>query len=84
MLLADDDYRTIGNPGIAKAKEAAAAIGGVVAVPEFGPNRPDDFKDFNDMANFTGAAAVKEVIEAALAGPSIGTIDATGTDEQGG
>ena len=83
-MLADDDYRSIGNPGISKAKEAVAAIGGVVAVPEFGPNRPDDFKDFNDMVKFAGAAAVKEVIEAALAGPSIGTIDATGTDEQGG
>jgi phage/plasmid primase-like uncharacterized protein len=67
VLLADDDYSTIGNPGVAKAREAADAIGGVIAVPEFGPARPDGFKDFNDMVKFAGAAAVKEVIEAALA-----------------
>src|SRR5207248_3522252 len=67
VMLADDDYLTIGNPGVAKAKEAAGAIGGVITVPEFGPARPDGFKDFNDMAKFAGATAVKEVIEAALA-----------------
>ena len=66
VLLADDDYRTIGNPGVAKAREAAAAITGVVAVPEFGPDRPDDFKDFNDMSKFAGAAAVKALIDSAL------------------
>ena len=67
VLLADDDYRTIGNPGVAKAREAAAAVAGVVAAPDFGPNRPDDFKDFNDMSNFAGAAAVKVLIDSALA-----------------
>src|SRR5205823_9810576 len=67
VMLADDDYLTIGNPGVAKAKEAAGAIGGVIAVPEFAPARPNGFKDFNDMVEFAGAAAVKEVIEAALA-----------------
>src|SRR5437764_262196 len=66
VLLADDDYCTIGNPGIAKAKEAANAINGAIAIPEFGPDRPDGFKDFNDMVKFAGGAAVKEVVAAAL------------------
>ncbi|MCL2644390.1 MAG: toprim domain-containing protein [Betaproteobacteria bacterium] len=40
VICADDDNATEGNPGITKAKEAAAAIGGVVAVPDFGEARP--------------------------------------------
>jgi len=29
-----------GNPGMTAAREAAAAVGGVLAVPDFGPDRP--------------------------------------------
>jgi hypothetical protein len=65
VILADDDYATIGNPGITKARDAAAAVGGLVAVPEFGPDRPDGMKDFNDMSKLAGAAAVKAAIESA-------------------
>jgi len=36
ILCADDDYQTAGNPGLTKATEAARAVGGVVAVPDFG------------------------------------------------
>ncbi len=36
ILCADDDHGTPGNPGLTKATEAARAVGGVVAVPEFG------------------------------------------------
>ena len=36
VIAADDDYQTAGNPGLTKAREAAAAIGGSVAVPDFG------------------------------------------------
>ena len=36
ILCADDDYLTAGNPGLTKATEAAHAVGGVVAVPDFG------------------------------------------------
>jgi putative DNA primase/helicase len=36
ILCADDDYLTPGNPGLTKATEAAHAVGGVVAVPDFG------------------------------------------------
>ena len=36
VLCADDDANTPGNPGLTKAREAAQAVGGRVAVPDFG------------------------------------------------
>lgn len=39
IICADDDYRTPGNPGIAKATEAARAVGGWLAVPDFDQDR---------------------------------------------
>lgn len=35
VLCADDDIRTPGNPGLTRAREAARAVGGFVAVPRF-------------------------------------------------
>jgi putative DNA primase/helicase len=35
IICADDDAGTKGNPGITKAKEAATAVDGIVAVPDF-------------------------------------------------
>lgn len=35
VVCADNDARTLGNPGITKAREAASAVGAVVAVPAF-------------------------------------------------
>lgn len=69
-IAADDDYQTEGNPGITKATEAAQAVGGVVAVPDFGANRPDRATDFNDLAQVAGLDAVWRCIEAAQAAPS--------------
>ena len=65
VLCADDDYRTEGNPGITKATEAARAVGGLLAVPNFGDERPDGATDFNDLHQHAGAEAVKRCIEAA-------------------
>lgn len=48
-LCADDDHLKPGNPGITKANEAASEVGGLVAVPNFGSNRPDWAVDFNDL-----------------------------------
>lgn len=50
-LCADNDLQTPGNPGIAKATEAAAAVGGRVVYPQSG--------DFNDMAVEHGLDAVR-------------------------
>jgi putative DNA primase/helicase len=42
IICADDDNRTTGNPGLAKATEAALAVGisARLAVPDFGNDRP--------------------------------------------
>jgi putative DNA primase/helicase len=65
VLAADDDYHTEGNPGMTKARAAAAAVGGYLAVPDFGDNRPDKATDFNDLFQFAGLDMVKRCIEAA-------------------
>ncbi len=67
VLCADDDYRTEGNPGVTKAKEAAQAVGGLLAIPVFGTNRPDKATDFNDLAKLCGAEAVGRAIANASA-----------------
>lgn len=95
IVCADDDHRTEGNPGVTKATEAARAAGGVVAVPDFGPDRLDGATDFNDMAAHCGPesvrtcvdrAAVAEIAKIAVASPprqKIGEND-PGADEEGG
>ncbi|MBR4736139.1 MAG: DUF3987 domain-containing protein [Rhodocyclaceae bacterium] len=77
VLCADDDSRTDDNPGITHATEAAHAVGGLLATPDFGANRPDGATDFNDLHQHAGAQAVKRCIEAAKA-PQAGDSDGTG------
>lgn len=60
VVCADDDSATPGNPGLTKAREAAEAVGGVVAVPDFGEGRPVGATDFNDLARLLGAEAVRQ------------------------
>jgi len=67
VICADDDAETEGNPGITKANHAALAIGGKVAVPSFGDQRPAGMTDFNDMAALLGLEAVATAIHRALA-----------------
>jgi hypothetical protein len=66
VVCADDDWKTEGNPGLTKAKEAAAAVGGIVAVPVFGEGRVDKWTDFHDLANAQGLPAVKAIIDVAI------------------
>jgi len=54
------------NPGLTKAIEAARAVNGVVAVPDFGDDRPPGATDFNDLHQQQGADAVTRIIHAAL------------------
>ena len=68
ILCADDDYRTDGNPGQTKAKETAQTVGGLLAVPDFGPDRPEGATDFNDLHQAQGLEAVARCIAAALNG----------------
>lgn len=63
VILAD-----LGN-GEASAIEAAAACGGSVARPAFGPDCPDGATDFNDLGAARGLDAVRECIAGAIPGP---------------
>lgn len=65
IVAADDDYQTAGNPGITKATAAARAAGALLAVPDFGADRPDKATDFNDLHQSAGLEAVRRCIEAA-------------------
>jgi len=66
ILCADDDADTEGNPGITKANHAALVIGGKVAVPSFGDQRPARVTAFNDMAALLGIEAVAKAIHEAI------------------
>jgi putative DNA primase/helicase len=69
IVCADDDHQTDGNPGRTKAEAAARAVGGVVAVPNFGPDRPIGATDFNDLSTSSregeGPDAVRRILDAA-------------------
>jgi phage/plasmid primase-like uncharacterized protein len=66
IFAADDDHLTAGNPGLSKARAAALAVGGLVAVPSFPPDRPDKATDFNDLHQLAGAGAVKAGMDGAI------------------
>lgn len=66
VVCADDDHATEGNPGLAKATEAARAVNSLLAVPVFPDTREPKDTDFNDLALLSGADAVKACIEAAV------------------
>ncbi len=65
IVAADDDHLTVGNPGLTKARAAALAVGGYLAVPDFGSDRPDKATDFNDLHQIVSAGAVKRCIDSA-------------------
>lgn len=67
IICADDDIGTAGNPGLTKAREAAGAVAGLLAVPDFGNNRPAAATDFNDLHRHAGFVAVRETVAAAKA-----------------
>ena len=59
VLCADDDHATAGNPGLTAATEAARAVGGLLAVPDFsGLARGPRDSDFNDLARLAGRVEV--------------------------
>jgi putative DNA primase/helicase len=62
ILCADNDYRTPGNPGLRYATVAARAVNGLLAVPQFGDQRPEGVTDFNDLAKYRGLEAVHACI----------------------
>jgi putative DNA primase/helicase len=62
VICADDDYQTEGNPGVTHARDAARAVNGVLAIPDFGGNRPEGATDFNDLHQHQGLDAVRQCI----------------------
>lgn len=70
IVCADDDATTEGNPGLTKATEAAHAIGGLLAIPDFGNDRPVGVSDFNDMAVWCGIETVGYTLSSARIPPS--------------
>lgn len=78
IICADDDTSTMGNPGLTKAREAAQAVGGFLAVPEFGADRPDGASDFNDLHRHAGLAAVRAGIECARSAECSPEVTGTG------
>ena len=67
LFCADNDRTTDGNLGLSKAKLAAKAVGGSVAVPEFPVGTPGT--DFNDLLQACGSDALQTTIGKALAWP---------------
>jgi putative DNA primase/helicase len=76
ILCADDDTSSGRNVGLDKAHDAARVIEGLVAVPDFGADRPQDATDFNDMAKHCGVAAVARAIANATAPAGVENDDA--------
>jgi putative DNA primase/helicase len=65
IVCADDDAATAGNPGVTKARAAAHTVGALLAVPDFGADRPEGATDFNDLHRHAGGEAVRASIERA-------------------
>lgn len=82
ILCADDDASLDPNIGLAKAREAAQVTGGLLAVPDFGADRPPGATDFNDLARHCGTDAVARAIANATL-PAGQTEHATGHESAG-
>lgn len=67
IVCADDDQHQDGRPnvGIEKAGEAARAVGGEVAIPDFADARREGDADFNDLAARRGGDVVAKIIATA-------------------
>lgn len=80
VVCADDDRDTPGNPGLTHARQAALAVGGLVAIPDFGPDHPAGASDFNDLHRHRGLSAVLTAVRGAWV-PSVGMV---GAEDRGG
>lgn len=66
ILCSDNDQWTEGNPGLTKAKEAAFAVGGLLAVPDFATcDMSTKPTDFNDLHVLLGKDSVNQAVAAA-------------------
>lgn len=65
LVLLADLVKATGEPD-PHAIEAARSVGGLLAIPDFGNDRPDRAKDFNDVAVLCGTEAVTRAIANAM------------------
>jgi len=63
IIAADNDRFSKDNPGVTKAKEAAEAVKGFVAIPDFA-DTDETSTDFNDLACTSGLSSVRRVLDA--------------------
>ncbi|MDP2030763.1 MAG: DUF3987 domain-containing protein [Thiobacillus sp.] len=61
LVILADLVKATGAPDL-HAVEAAQSVGGRLAIPDFGTDRPDGATDFNDLAELLGAEAVGRAI----------------------
>jgi putative DNA primase/helicase len=66
LVILADLVKATGEPD-PHAIEAARVVGGLLAVPDFGPDRPEGATDFNDMARLRGLESVGRTIRDAAA-----------------
>lgn len=64
ILAGDDDHSTPDNPGASKARAAALAVGGRLALPVFAQSRGGT--DFNDLHQIEGLEVIKAQMEEAV------------------
>lgn len=81
IIAADDDHGTEGNPGLAKASEAARAVNGTLAIPVFPDDRGPKDTDFNDLARISGPEAVKQCFDQNRSCASISNFHFISADE---
>jgi putative DNA primase/helicase len=71
IVAADDDDSKPANIGLTKAREAALAVGGLLAIPSFSIERKPEWTDFNDLHAHEGLEALQRCFSlAALTDPS--------------
>lgn len=73
VFLADNDQWTmkpVENPGLTRCRECVAAVGGLLALPEFPHDADGKPTDFNDLHRLRGLDAVRLAIENAITPPA--------------
>lgn len=66
LIILADLVKATGEPD-SHAIEAARSVGALLAIPNFGNDRPEGATDFNDLHRLRGAATVRAAIEQASA-----------------